>query len=216
MLDPRFLQNFNGFTAHLVVADRHPVEMLETTLRKLGVDVEWLPLAGGRAVLPERPLSPERDILVVDGDLDAPLGTAGDPSARLLVPVIGLVGVETPGRLKALMQIGATAVLRKPVHGAVVYSALFVGMNGFLHRRRLEERIADSARRRHGRRFVIKAIVAVMRQTGVDDDEAYAILRRTSMRERLSLEDYCEAFVGRSEAKQARPDGQGRQVAGTD
>ena len=34
-------------------------------------------------------------------------------------------------------------------------------------------------------------------QTGIDDDEAYNRLRRESMRLRISLEEYCEEFLGR-------------------
>jgi len=42
-------------------------------------------------------------------------------------PIIGLVGIGTPGRLKGLLNIGCTAFLGKPVHDAAVYSGLFIG-----------------------------------------------------------------------------------------
>lgn len=210
MLQPRLLQNFSGFSAHLVVADRRPVEMLETTLARLGLTVAHPPLVDGRAVRPATPLAPDRDILFVDGDLDQPLAGFAEADGDVGVPVIGLVGVEAPSRLKALMQLGATAFLRKPVHGAAVYSALFVGTNGFLARRGLEGRVAEHERRRRGRRFVIKAVVGLMRRAGVDDEAAYAALRRESMRARQSLEDYCEALVA------ADAQGDGRTSAPTD
>ena len=41
----------------------------------------------------------------------------------------------------------------------------------------------------------MKAIVAVMKAADCDEDAAYDRLRRESMRQRLSVEDYCEQFM---------------------
>lgn len=184
----RIVQNFSGGVAHLVAADLRVAEALEQPLGRLGVTLVQVPLVDGRAVLSLEEMRDDRDVLLVDADLDQPLDHAG---AEMAVPVVGIIGVEAPGRLKAMMQLGATAFLRKPVHGAVVYSALFMGINGFLHRRALEGRLEDNERRRRGRRFVTKAIVDLMNRAGINDDQAFAILRRESMRRRVSIEDYC-------------------------
>ena len=116
-------------------------------------------------------------------------------NAQVDVAVIGLIGVEAPSRLKTIMRLGATATLRKPVYGGSVYSALFVGVNAFRQRRALTTEIAEHERRRHGRRYLIKAILKVMEAAGCDEDAAYDRLRRESMRQRLSIEEYCERFV---------------------
>lgn len=198
MTGPRILQNFSGGVVNLVAADPRVAETLAATLPKLGVELRIVPLTEGKADLSLGELREDRDVLMVDADLDQPLGcvTTDAPPA---VPVIGLIGVEAPSRLKAMMQIGATAFLRKPIHGAVVYSALFMGINGYLRRRSLESRLEDHERRRRGRRFVIKAILDLMHRAGIDDDQAFAILRRESMRRRMSIEDYC-ATLGGAEA----------------
>ncbi|MBS7543975.1 ANTAR domain-containing response regulator [Ancylobacter oerskovii] len=193
---PRLLQNFNGGRAHIVTTSLSAVEALPVTLGKLGVSAEFVPLADGRAALDLAGLQPERDILFIDSDLDNPIALDIDPGSRQPpVPVIGLVGVEAPSRLKHLVNLGATAFLRKPVHGAAVYTALFLGINQFTLRGDLRARLDDMDRRRRGRRAVVKAIIACMKETGVDDDEAYEWLRRESMRSRQPLEDYCEAFM---------------------
>jgi len=49
----------------------------------------------------------------------------------------------------------------------------------------------------------VKAIVLIMHQAGVDDDEAYALLRRESMRSRQSLEDYCDALLKKTSGSPA-------------
>lgn len=188
----RILQNFSGGTVHLVAADPRVAEALAPPLNRLGVMLSEVPLVDGRAGLKFDALREDRDVLMVDTDLDQPLDLG---AAEAPVPVVGIIGVEAPSRLKAMITLGATAFLRKPVQGAVVYSALFMGINGFLHRRTLEARLEEHERRRRGRRFVIKAIVNLMHRAGIDDDQAYAILRRESMRHRMSIEDYCAGLT---------------------
>ena len=174
----RVLQNFKGGRA-LVVTGRCGWEgTLETTLAKLGVSSEY----------------PE----IVDGDLEGAVAIEVDPVSRLApVPVIGLVGVEAPSRLKALVNLGATSFLRKPVHGGAVYTSLFMGINQFLLRSDMYARLQDLELRRRGRRAVIRAVVLLMQQNGLDEEGAYSQLRRESMRVRQNLELYCQEFLSR-------------------
>lgn len=193
MTEARLIQNFIGYRA-LIVAEGGPATaQLEVTLAKLGLTVSSPEVEGGVVRLREDALA-EQTVLFADADLNVTLEPAAqDPLPQL--PVIGLIGVEAPSRLKAIMRLGATATLRKPVYGGSVYSALFVGVNAFRQRRALALQIADHERRRHGRRHLIKAILHVMQAAGCDEDAAYDRLRRESMRQRLSIEDYCERFM---------------------
>ena len=67
------------------------------------------------------------------------------------------------------------------MQGASVYAALYIGINEWNRRRHTDDRLAAAEGRRRGRRFVIKAVLQVMNQRGVNDDEAFQILRRESM-----------------------------------
>ncbi|WP_024506843.1 ANTAR domain-containing protein [Bradyrhizobium sp. ARR65] len=197
----RPLQNFKGGRA-IIVAKRSGWEgALETTLAKLGVSSEYPEIVAGRVQVDVAGLQPERDILFIDGDLDGALAIEVNPGSCLPpVPVIGLVGVEAPSRLKALVNLGATSFLRKPVHGGAVYTALFMGVNQFLLRSDMYARLQDLEERRRGRRAVVRAIILLM-QGGLDEDAAYSQLRRESMRARQNLELYCEELL----SKRARP-----------
>lgn len=195
-MSPRLVQNFSGSRAIICASECGSIEPLARTLANLGLTVEHRGLAG-------RPLSgdcdslkPDRDIVFLDGDTDVS-ATWPYPLPGLLppVPVIALVGHEAPSRLKALMHCGATAFLRKPVHGAGVYSALFVGVNEHRHRRHLEARLTEHESRRRGRRALIKAIVHLVRHDGLDDETAYEYLRKESMKSRQSVEAFCEAYI---------------------
>jgi AmiR/NasT family two-component response regulator len=191
MTERRLIQNFRGMRAILWAGQTFAADTLDRPLTKLGVEtvrIEEADLAG---------LDRDRDVLFIDGDQPlSPDLVLAPGSALPLVPAIGIVGIEAPSRLKLLTEAGATALLRKPVHAATVYSALFLGVNNFRRMRAMELRLAEGERRRNGRRFVIKAVVALVRTHGLDDDDAYARLRRESMRRRLELEEFCEALLG--------------------
>jgi AmiR/NasT family two-component response regulator len=194
----RLLQNFKGGRAMVVTKHAGSETTLETTLAKLGVVTEYCEIVGGRAQIDINGLQPERDILFVDGDLEGAVAIEVDPVSRLpQVPVIGLVGVEAPSRLKALVNLGATSFLRKPVHGGAVYTSLFMGINQFLLRSEMHERLQDLEARRRGRRAVLRAVIWLMGENRVDEDTAYSQLRRESMRARQNLELYCEELLNR-------------------
>lgn len=184
----RTIQNFRGFRGVWWGCRNPAAEPLGTALSRLGLMLAYSEELGGDA------LAAERDVLFIDGDVPFDL-TIMSPVGRMLplVPVIGVVGVEAPSRLKALLDAGATALLRKPIHPAAVYSSLFLAVNNHARFARLEGRQAEHDRRRSGRRYVVKAVIALMRD-GMGDDQAYAHLRRESMRRRIGLEDYCASL----------------------
>ncbi|MCX4194325.1 ANTAR domain-containing protein [Methylobacterium organophilum] len=195
MTTPRLIQNFSGAQALLIAPPSTATDVLASTLMKLGLTVASVVPAGEAPWLDLESLDPEHHIVVVDGDLPLPGLAASAVPDLPPVPVVGLVGVEAPSRLKGLLQLGATGLLRKPIHGASVYAALFLAVNEHNRRRLLEERIARHEERRRGRRHVVKAILRLMQEYGLDDDAAYEALRRDAMRARQPLEAYCEALV---------------------
>jgi len=198
MTAQRLIQNFRGMRAVLSSGAADPLPAsLESPLLKLGMTLALV----GRIELAS--LKSDRDILLLDGDGDLDAADLLAPGATLPpAPVVGLVGVEAPSRLKALHACGATAFLRKPVHGAAVYSCLFLAVNGFHRLREMEQRLIEHDRRRHGRRWIIKAVTHLMATRGLNDDEAYEYLRRESMRSRLGIEDFCQALLAPSATSQ--------------
>lgn len=196
---PHLIQNFKGYHASIFGSQSSLTDTLESALARLGLGNVRSYDADAITDIHFDSFSPQRDVLFVDSDIE--FVAALSKSANLSpppAPIIGLVGIGTPGRLKGLLNIGCTAFLGKPVHDAAVYSALFLGINQFQARHEMEWRIEEQERRRRGRRWVIKAVVALMRQSAVCDDEAYAKLRQDSMRVRMNLETYCEQFALRA------------------
>lgn len=196
MIEPRLLQNFNGNRA-LVVTDRaSAMDALVTALERLGVAVAAGNIVGSVGDIDLTTLSAERDVIFIDGDMGDGAALPLTPVGQLPpAPVIGVIGVTAPSRLKALMRAGATSFLRKPIHASAVYPALFVGVNEYRRHRHLEALLEDQERRRRGRRDVVKAIIRVMALHGLDDDGAYDLLRRRCMAARQTMEEYCSALV---------------------
>lgn len=190
----RLVQNFSQRRALLASRDTRAIEALTGTLQKLGLGVEVLEAGESGLDLGGADADPARDILFLDGDLN--LGATSSPEAVLpAIPVIGLVGVEAPSRLRTLVTAGATAFLPKPIYGGSVYSALYLGVNEHARRARLQADLDELEARRRLRRHVIRAVVDLMAARGIDDEAAYQIIRREAMRERLGLETYCERLA---------------------
>ncbi len=198
MRGARVVQNFRGQRGVLWGGAGTSVDILEASLARLGMTL------ARPAEIDPQDIDAHRDVLLIDGDspLDA---TMEGPSGSLLslAPAIGLVGVEAPSRLKALMDLGVTAFLRKPVHAAAVYAALFLAVNSYNRLRALELDLVEHELRRRGRRAVLKAVVRLMQTTGIDDDEAYAELRRESMRRRMSIEACAAELVAGASSSSA-------------
>jgi AmiR/NasT family two-component response regulator len=203
MTEPRLLQNFSGCRAIMVTDRVSSLDVLMISLDRLGVTTSAEDIVGSIAAIELAKLQPDRSIIFVDGDIGdgavLPLSAIGGlPPA----PVIGLLGVSAPSRLKAMMKAGASSFLRKPVHGAAVYPALFVGINEYRRHRHLETLLEDQERRRRSRRDVVKAIIRTMSTYGIDDDEAYDLLRRQSMRTRQTMEDLCKELARSSDGEE--------------
>ena len=205
MRTARIAQNFKGRKAVIFSAAGSSLEVLETVLRRLGLDPEIRPIAAGQALALPADLSPERHVALIDGDLILPAawpggeaaaeGAAEGTAAPAPCPTIGLVGSEAPSRLRALMQLGALAFLSKPVHGGSVYSALYLAVNEFNRTSQLHAGLGEMIARRHKRMHVIRAVVALMRASGADENAAYDLLRKEAMRARVSVEDHCEILM---------------------
>ena len=187
---PRLVQNFRGLHAVWWGAPGTCPDALRATLGRLGLSLGQMEASGPAC------LSAECHVLFIDGDLPFDGARAGRPGRILpVVPAIGLVGVEAPSRLKALSDAGVTAFLRKPVHPATVYSSLFLAVNSHARMAQLETELEEHRRRHRGRRFVIKAVIELVLNAGMTDDDAYAHLRREAMRRRMAVEDYAETLV---------------------
>lgn len=202
MSSNRYVQNFRQRRALLLSNDTRAADAISTMVERLGLTVERLPLNEADLRADLLAASAARDVLFLDGDLNLFTGVESNLNVDLPdIPVVGLVGIEAPSRLRTLMQFGATAFISKPVQGGSVFSALYLAVNNFEKRSVLRRTLEELELRRRCRRHVIKAVTMIMKSHSLDDEGAFALLRKESMRARLSLEAYCECVVQRSTAR---------------
>lgn len=103
------------------------------------------------------------------------------------MPVIGLVGSESPGRLAWALRQEIDSYLPLSALGNL-FSALVIGHEVFARKLERRAREAEMARRSKGRLDVIRAVLMLM-DDGRDEALALKKLRAMAMVERMSLED---------------------------
>ena len=123
------------------------------------------------------------------------------PPGQPPVPLIAMMGSEAPGRIEWMLSRAPSAYLVKPIGSTGVFRALAIAFHTFETGKELKDAVAELTYRTKFRSTVFKAILSIMAHFGIDDDEAYRLLRAESMNQRVSVEDLSELIArnGKSE-----------------
>jgi AmiR/NasT family two-component response regulator len=165
----------------MVMRDEREIAIVRRQLDRLGMTITEHD--------PDCPVPPIEavDVIVLDADI---IPIKSDPAAlwKTDTPIIALVGTETPSRLKWLLDLQPASFLIKPLRSAGLYTALVVAFDCAQRRteecartERLEERVRS-------RRIVSAAVLQVMRSQDIAESDAFALIRRTAMRQRVTIE----------------------------
>lgn len=181
----RPVQNFRGCSALLVMAEDRNHQALRNILGRLGATANHFDPLGNSGDLNASIAA--ADIVFVDADM---LDIQFVPVvASSTLPVVALIGIESPSRLQRAFDIEPSAVLMKPVRSNGVYTALFFAFNERQRRQQLLGKLATIQERQGARRIVVKAILHLMQSFGFNDEEAYRYLRKESMSKRIPVEE---------------------------
>lgn len=187
------LPNFRG--QRCLVLHRHDsnTDTLVRQLESLGliVDLRW-PVEGATAG--------GYDVIFFDADLgyDGLFAWTPEPPP---IPLIAMLGSEAPGRIEWMLAQGPAAYLIKPIGSTGVFSALAIAFHSFETEQDLKGAVTDLTERVKARPVVFKAMVTVMDQFGIDDEEAYRLLRRESMNRRITVEALSELIANKRYAQ---------------
>ena len=184
-MTPQIRSNFRGARAWVALPEDQNREVLVRTLERLGLSVfERCPDAtdfvAGRL-----------DVAFVDADQDFMMLDAD-------IPHIAVIGMEAPSRLARVVRHRASSVLMKPVRATGIFTALFLAFNEHAIRQREVIERANLSRRAEGRRAVVKAILKIMKDDDVSDDEAYRRMRVASMTRRIPIEEFAAQTLAAS------------------
>jgi len=168
--------------------DEREITIMRRQLHRLGMSVTETD--------PEQPIDPKpsTDVIVLDAD-GIPIRSDVTSSFKINVPVIALIGTETPSRLKWLLDLRPASFLIKPLRSAGLYTALVVAFDcaqrrseAAAHVERLEDRIRS-------RRVVFAAVLRLMRGHALSEEDAFTLIRQTAMRHRTTIEQLSAEIV---------------------
>lgn len=170
-----------GRRALMVMRDEREISTVRRQLGRLGMTISERDPA-------EPPLpNPAVDVILMDAD-SIPIKSDHATLWKGDVPIIALIGTETPSRLKWLLDLRPASFLIKPLRSAGLYTALVVAFDSAqrrvdeaAHIEKLEDRIRS-------RRVVFTAVLQIMRGHGMSETEAFSLIRQTAMRHRTTIE----------------------------
>lgn len=170
-----------GRRALMAMKDDRDISIVRRQLNRLGMAVtEHDP-----AEVP--PAAETIDVIVMDTD-SIPIKSDVALAWKTGVPIIALIGTETPSRLKWLLDLQPASFLIKPLRSAGLYTALVVAfdtaqrrIDEAAHLEKLEDRIRS-------RRIVFAAVLQIMRGHGLSEPDAFTLIRKTAMRHRTTVE----------------------------
>ena len=170
-----------GRRALMVMRDEREISIVRRQLGRLGMTISEHDPA-------EPPLPNQTvDVILMDAD-SIPIKSDHATLWKGNVPIIALIGTETPSRLKWLLDLRPASFLIKPLRSAGLYTALVVGFDSAqrrvdeaAHVEKLEDRIRS-------RRVVFAAVLQIMRGHDMSETDAFALIRQTAMRHRTTIE----------------------------
>jgi len=175
------IPSFRGRRALVIHQDDRDRRLLQAQLGRLGMIVEC---SNAADPLPWSLV----DVCFFDADADKRQSfpwTAGEPD----IPLIAMIGTETPERIQWSFTHGVCAFLVKPLRSSGTYLALMQADYHFrLHARRCEE-ISDMREKVKSRRVVFKVLLRIMKQCSLNEDQAFERLRDSSMQQNISIEE---------------------------
>jgi len=177
-----------GRRALTMMRDERDIAIVRRQLNRLGMSVAEHDPA-------EPPPADETfDVIVLDAD-SFPIKSDPAVAWKLNIPIIALIGTETPSRLKWLLDLQPASFLIKPLRSAGLYTALVVAFDAA--QRRIEEaaHVAKLEDRIRSRRIVFAAVLQVMRAHALSEEDAFALIRETAMRHRTTIEQLCADII---------------------
>ena len=154
--------------------------------------------------LPDR-LAAGTDLIVVAVEHDSrdTLRRIFKEQDRPSATVIGIIGYENPSTLQLVLEIGAHAVIERPIRPFGLLTQLVVARSLWLHQQDLGRRMRKVERKLAGLQIFHRARLLLMRSNNLTEDEAYQTIRRQAMAKRIAIEDFAATIVDAHASVQA-------------
>jgi AmiR/NasT family two-component response regulator len=187
-----------GRRALALVRDERDLSVLRRQLERLGMIFKFGEIDEISS------LNDPPDVVILDVDI-IPVGFDLSKLARAATPVIALVGTETPSRLKSLLDLEPACFLVKPLRSAGLYAAIVFGFDRAHKSAVADRRITRLEERVRARRLVLSATIQIMRRFDLSEPDAFALIRRSAMQNRSTIEQLSANIVASGTIPQLTP-----------
>jgi len=109
--------------------------------------------------------------------------------------IIAIIGYENPSVLDGIFEMGAHAVLTKPLRATGVMSSMLMARRYWAEQNRFNLELGKLKLRIDNLQKVNDAKFILMRHHGINDKEAYAIIRKQAMSKRVSTIEIAQAII---------------------
>ena len=138
-------------------------------------------------------------VLAVEHDSRSQLRRLARPTERTPPTLIGIVGYENPSILQLVLEMGAHAVIERPVRPFGLLTQLAIARSLWLQQQNAGRRIDKLERKLGGIQRIARARAILMASQGMSEEEAYQTIRRQAMSKRISMEDLAAAIINANE-----------------
>jgi AmiR/NasT family two-component response regulator len=115
--------------------------------------------------------------------------------------LIGIIEYESPTIVRELLDADAQAVIAKPIHPFGILSTLTVASSRRRFERRQNSKIAKLEETLRSRRVVNSAVRYMAAEQSITEEEAYQIIRRWSLEQRVSMTTTADHFLATTAGK---------------
>jgi AmiR/NasT family two-component response regulator len=109
--------------------------------------------------------------------------------------IIAIIGYENPSVLEGLFNIDAHAVITKPIRASGVLSAIVMARRFWAERKGLIKNLDKLKMRVESIQKLNDAKFILMRHRGINDKDAYAIIRKQAMTKRVTILEIAQSII---------------------
>lgn len=143
-------------------------------------------------------------MLVIEHDFREEIQRLVKSGDRPRPTLIAVVGYEDPSTLQLVLEVGAVAVIERPIRPFGLLTNLTIARSLWLEKRETEKRMRKLERKLASLQRIQKAKAILMDGQGLSEAEAYESIRRQAMAKRLSMDDMAAAIIHANELLQYR------------
>lgn len=186
--------SLRGRIALVAIKDQRDLSIISRQFDRLGIEIfRWQP---------GETFGCGPDVAIIDDEY-LPLPSHAQLTFLGRCPVIALLGTETPSRLKLMLELDPASFLIKPLRSAGIYAALIMAFERTARTNELKQQVVKLEQRLRSRRLVLAALLQVMQSHALAEPAAFALIRRTAMEQRKTIEQISAEIVANGSAPRA-------------